>query len=152
MSEMQVKKSSVGESKEEFEIADSDILTRSELEHFLELLTQRKEEITSKLQERINSGDIVLDTNEMADEVDLASANVEQNVTFKLLDRDRKLLGEIKYAIHKVSTGDYGYCEGTGEAIPKKRLELTPWARYSVRYKEQLEKNKKARYQAKNRA
>ena len=107
------------------------------------MLVQRKEEITTKLQERVSSGDIVLDRNEMADEVDLASANVEQRVTFKLLDRDRRLLSEIEYAINKIATGDYGYCEGTGEVIPKKRLELTPWARYSVRYKEQLEKTKR---------
>lgn len=128
---------------DDFEIAESDILSRSELAAFFAMLVQRKEEITTKLQERVSSGDIVLDRNEMADEVDLASANVEQRVTFKLLDRDRRLLSEIEYAINKIATGDYGYCEGTGEVIPKKRLELTPWARYSVRYKEQLEKTKR---------
>ena len=128
---------------DDFEIAESDILSRSELAAFFAMLVQRKEEITTKLQERVSSGDIVLDRNEMADEVDLASANVEQRVTFKLLDRDRRLLSEIEHATHKIATGDYGYCEGTGEVIPKKRLELTPWARYSVRYKEQLEKTKR---------
>ena len=85
----------------------------------------------------------MLDAGELADEVDIASANVEQNVTFKLLDRDRRLLSEINRAIQKIASGDYGYCEGTGEVIPKKRLQLTPWTRYSVRHQEQLERTRK---------
>ncbi len=80
----------------------------------------------------------------MYDEVDLASATVEQNLTFKLLDRDRKLMAEIEHALAKIDTGEYGYCEGTGEVIPKRRLEVRPWCKYSVKYKEQLEKRKKS--------
>ena len=80
----------------------------------------------------------------MMDEVDLAAATMEQNLTFRLLDRDRDLLSEVENALNKLKTGDYGYCEGTGEAIPKKRLELTPWTRHSVKYKEHLEKMKKS--------
>jgi DnaK suppressor protein len=80
----------------------------------------------------------------MFDEVDQASAMVEQNLMFRLLDRDRKLLGEIEHALAKVDSGDFGYCEGTGEAIPKRRLELRPWCRHSVKYKEKLERMKKS--------
>jgi DnaK suppressor protein len=76
--------------------------------------------------------------------VDLATATVDQNLTFRLLDRDRKLLNEIDHAINKIQTGDFGYCEGTGEPIPKRRLELRPWCRHSVKYKEQLEKLEKS--------
>ena len=115
--------------------------SQEDLEKFLSMLLEKQGEILAKSKERLNSGDMVLDKNEMADEVDLASVSVEQNVTFKLLDRDRALLGRIKRAIEKIASGDYGYCEGTGEVIPQKRLELTPWTLYSVRYQEQLEKS-----------
>ena len=80
----------------------------------------------------------------MYDEVDLASATAEQNLTLRLLDRDHKLLAEIDHAIEKIDTGEYGFCEGTGEVIPKRRLELRPWCRHSVKYKEQLERMKKS--------
>ncbi len=40
----------------------------------------------------------------------------------------------------KITSGDFGYCEGTGDPIPKKRLELAPWVRYSVEFLEQKEK------------
>ena len=92
----------------------------------------------------VKSGNIELDKNEMFDEVDLASMTTEQNLTFKLLDRDRKLLAEIEHALGKIDSGDYGYCEGTGEPIPKRRLEVRPWCRHSVKYKEQLERMKKS--------
>ena len=91
-----------------------------------------------------NSAGTKLDKNEMLDEVDLASATTEQNLTFKLLDRDRKLLQEIEHALEKIKTGEYGFCEGTGEQIPKRRLEVRPWCRHSVKFKEQLERMKKS--------
>jgi DnaK suppressor protein len=80
----------------------------------------------------------------MTDEVDLASVTIQQNLQFRLLDRDRKLLNEIENALSKIELGDFGYCEGTGEPIPKRRLELRPWTRHSVKYKEQLERMKKS--------
>lgn len=118
--------------------------SKEELEKFRELLMQEKETILNKARQAIESGQINLEKDEMYDEVDLASATVEQNLTFRLLDRDRKLLGEIEHAIRKIDTGDFGFCEGTGEPIPKRRLEVRPWTRHSVKYKEQLEKRKKS--------
>lgn len=132
-----------GAGEEYQDIPPSDILSADELQKFLNILLQHKEEVEDRLNERINSGDMVLDTNEMADKVDLASANVEQNVTLKLLYRDRRLLAEIEHALKKFISGDFGYCEGTGDPIPAKRLELTPWARYSVIHKERLEREKR---------
>ena len=121
-----------------------EFLSREELEAFRALLNDEKQKIMKKSENMVKSGNIELDKNEMFDEVDLASMTTEQNLTFKLLDRDRKLLGEIEHALGKIDTGDYGFCEGTGEPIPKRRLEVRPWCRHSVKYKEQLERMKKS--------
>lgn len=121
-----------------------EFLSREELMNFSKVLKDERDKLVAKSDAIVNSGNIELDRNEMADEVDLASATTEQDLTFKLLDRDRKLLNEIDHALQKIEFGDYGYCEGTGEAIPKRRLELRPWCRYSVKYKEQLERMKKS--------
>lgn len=120
-----------------------EFLTREELENFRNLLWIERDKLLEKSQQLVKAGNIELDKNEMLDEVDLASATTEQNLTFKLLDRDRKLLGEIEHALEKIKTGEYGFCEGTGEPIPKRRLEVRPWCRHSVKYKEQLERMKK---------
>lgn len=122
----------------------SDLFSREELDSFRRKLSEERQKILDKAKQMMESGNIHLDTNEMADEVDLAAVTIEQNLTFRLLDRDRKLLAEIEHALSKIDTGEFGYCEGTGEAIPKRRLELRPWCRHSVKYKERLEKMKKA--------
>lgn len=126
------------------EIAQSDLFTYEELHKFLELLLIEKRKLIAKAKAAVDAGAIALDSNEMMDEVDLASATISQNLTFQLLDRERRLLVEVEHAIHKIKSGDYGFCEGTGEPIPKRRLELAPWTRHSVKHKEQLEKLQKA--------
>lgn len=130
----------------EFKVRAPDQLLFSpeELETFREMLNSERNKILIKAKKAMEDGGIQIDKNEMMDEVDQASAMVDQNLTFRLLDRDRKLLSEIEHAIAKIDTGDYGYCEGTGEPIPKRRLELRPWCRHSVKYKEKLERMKKS--------
>ncbi|MFW7382030.1 MAG: TraR/DksA family transcriptional regulator [Oligoflexus sp.] len=121
-----------------------EFLSREELEKFKQLLIEERDKILHKSKSMMRAGNIELDKNEMYDEVDLASVTTEQNLTFKLMDRDRKLLAEIEHALFKIDTGEYGFCEGTGEPIPKRRLEVRPWCRHSVKYKEQLERMKKS--------
>lgn len=125
-------------------ITPSDIFSLDELLLFREVLRREKSHIISTAKATMTSGSITLDTNEMRDDVDLASINIEQDLTFRLLNRDRQRLSEIERALQKIKTGDYGYCEGTGDPIPKKRLELAPWTRHSVAYKEYLERMKKS--------
>ncbi|MCX6104943.1 MAG: TraR/DksA C4-type zinc finger protein [Proteobacteria bacterium] len=123
---------------------DETLFSAEELETFRVLLFSERSKILQKARRTMEEGNIQIDKNEMMDEVDQASAMVEQNLTFRLLDRDRKLLSEIDHALVKIDSGDFGYCEGTGEAIPKRRLELRPWCRHSVKYKEKLERMKKS--------
>lgn len=132
------------DSSERREIHQSDIFSEEELRTFLGALQKERAALLEKAKAAVDAGNIALDKDEMYDEVDLATATVDQNLTFRLLDRDRKLLNEIDHAINKIQTGEYGYCEGTGEPIPKRRLELRPWCRHSVKYKEQLEKLEKS--------
>lgn len=123
---------------------DEQLFTKEELEIFRDLLVNERSKILVKAKRAMEDGNIQIDKNEMFDEVDQAAAMIDQNLTFRLLDRDRKLLQEIDHALAKIDSGDYGYCEGTGEPIPKRRLELRPWCRHSVKYKERLERMKKS--------
>jgi DnaK suppressor protein len=123
---------------------DESLFSKDELEAFRGLLLTERSKILEKARKTMEEGNIQIDKNEMFDEVDQAAAMIDQNLTFRLLDRDRKLLFEIDHALAKIDTGDYGYCEGTGEPIPKRRLELRPWCRHSVKYKERLERMKKS--------
>ncbi|MCX6118518.1 MAG: TraR/DksA C4-type zinc finger protein [Proteobacteria bacterium] len=139
-----VEKSVAGGEVHDDKIPASELFTDAELALFLAALQDERSKLLEKAKAAVDGGNIALDKDEMYDEVDLASATVDQNLTFRLLDRDRKLLSEIDHAIDKIHNGEFGLCEGTGEPIPKRRLELRPWCKYSVKYKEQLEKLKKS--------
>ena len=124
-------------------ITPNEHFTLEELKVFRGMLEEERQAILKKAEAAVRAGEIELDKNEMMDEVDLASITTSQNLLLKLMDRDRKLMNEIEHALNKIESGDFGYCEGTGEPIPKRRLEVRPWCRHSVKYKEQLERMKK---------
>jgi len=131
------------ETKFEMDEHSLEIFTQNEFDYFLKLLSDEKEKIIKNSKKTVKGGSIEFDKNTIHDEVDLASATINQNLTFRLLDRQQRLLKEIEYAMKKIESGDYGYCEGTGLPISKRRLELRPWTRHSVKYKEKLEQGKK---------
>lgn len=70
---------------------------------------------------------------------DLGTDNYEQEFALGLMDSERKILHEIDDALNRMAEGTYGICEGTGQLIPKARLEAQPWARYCVEYARMVE-------------
>lgn len=100
-------------------------------------LVAMREEILERSSHRMSAA---LDTEtHLPDENDEASNVVAQDFELRLADKDRKLLGLVEHALEKLRQGEYGFCEGTGEPIPKARLLLRPWARYSVEYQDKIE-------------
>jgi RNA polymerase-binding protein DksA len=116
------------------------------IEHFKQLLLQKRREIISNVNEmedealkqsRLDaSGDLSSMPIHMAD---IGTDNYEQEFALGLMDSERKLLREIDEALQRTEQGTYGLCEGTGKQIPKARLEAQPWARYCVEYARMLE-------------
>jgi DnaK suppressor protein len=77
---------------------------------------------------------------ERGDEADDAAWNLDQHLALRFGDAERRLLAEVEHALAKLTRGEYGVCEGTGEPIGFARLLVRPWARHSVAYREQLER------------
>ncbi|MEM1348849.1 MAG: TraR/DksA C4-type zinc finger protein [Myxococcota bacterium] len=119
---------------------DDDELTEEELTYFKERLEKERDAVQARLHMRIQA---MADDDNPADELDQAGKLSDQAFSLRLADKERKLLAQIEKALTKFASGDYGYCEGTGEPIGRKRLELRPWTRYSIEYKEELERAKK---------
>ena len=63
----------------------------------------------------------------------------EDNIVLKCkaYNSSRNTLYEIDNALDKIKTGQYGYCEETGEMIDLARLRLIPTARLSVEAQEE---------------
>lgn len=71
---------------------------------------------------------------------DIGTDNFDLENTLNLMESERKILAEIDDALGRIENGTYGVCEGSGEPIPKERLQAIPWARYCVAYAGLLEK------------
>jgi RNA polymerase-binding protein DksA len=126
-----------------------DRLTAADIEHFKQMLLEKRGEILANVNEmedetlkksRLNAaGDLSSMPIHMAD---IGSDNYEQEFTLGLMDSERNLLKEIDDALQRIEQGIYGLCEGTGRQIQKARLEAEPWARYCVEYARKLEQGR----------
>jgi DnaK suppressor protein len=115
-------------------------LTKAEMQGLYAMLIEEKTRVLQNFETHV--GDALSDEDILADEMDIAQRSTDQASFFRMADKDRKLLIEIDVAIEKMKNGEYGLCEGTDEPIGFKRLEIRPWTRYSVAYKELLEREK----------
>ncbi len=124
-------------------------LSAADLDYFKERLLEKRREIfqnvfeiegeTLKKSRLDASGDLSSMPIHMAD---LGTDNYEQEFALGLMDSERKILHEIDDALNRIAEGTYGICEGTGEPIPKARLEAQPWARYCVEYARMVEEGR----------
>lgn len=112
-------------------------LTPAQHKELVGLLTEKRDDLRSALKTRRSGASADART---GDEADQASEDAGVALETRLMDRDAKLLREVERALKKVSDETYGYCEGTDEPIGYARLKLRPWTRYSVTYKEELER------------
>ena len=121
-------------------------LNKKDLEKYKQLLLEKRREILNNVFEiedealkksRIDaSGDLSSMPIHMAD---IGTDNYEQEFALGLMDSERKLLQEIDDALRRIEEKTYGICEGTGNPIPKARLDAQPWARYCVEYARMIE-------------
>jgi len=80
------------------------------------------------------------------DPLDLAVTESNRDFTLRLADRERRLLGKIRYALERVNNGEYGTCESCGEPITFGRLMARPVATQCIDCKteaEQVERRKR---------
>ena len=84
------------------------------------------------------------DTDDLPDEIDLASSEYAQSMVFRLRDREKFLLKKIEKAISRIEDGTFGVCERCEEPISAKRLEARPVTTLCIRCKEEQEKKEKS--------
>ncbi|MGB0572600.1 MAG: RNA polymerase-binding protein DksA [Alphaproteobacteria bacterium] len=77
------------------------------------------------------------------DIADRASQESERTLELRTRDRERKLISKIDAALRRIETGEYGYCEDTGEPIGVGRLIARPIATMSIEAQERHERMEK---------
>jgi DnaK suppressor protein len=84
------------------------------------------------------------DTDDLPDEIDLASSEYAQSMVFRLRDREKFLLKKIEKALARIEDGTFGICERCEEDIAQKRLEARPVTTLCIRCKEEQEKKERS--------
>lgn len=77
------------------------------------------------------------------DLADRASEETDRSLELRTRDRQRKLVSKIDAALRRIETGEYGYCEMTGEPISLKRLDARPIATMTLEAQERHERRER---------
>lgn len=77
------------------------------------------------------------------DPADRATIEEEHALELRTRDRERKLLKKIQQSINRIDSGEYGYCEETGDPIGVPRLLARPTATLSLEAQERREMKQK---------
>lgn len=109
------------------------------LEEFRALLTEEKRRLLEKAAHTIEN-EIELSKDDMADDVDLASALADQNLSLRLRGRERSLMDKIDLALERIDNEEFGECVVCGEDIALKRLRARPVTTMCIGCKEEQER------------
>ena len=112
------------------------------LEEFRQLLIDDKKKLLEKAAHTIEN-EIELSKDDMADEVDLASALADQNLSLRLRGRERSLMDKIDLALERIEDGEFGECVVCGEDIALKRLRARPVTTMCIACKEEQERRER---------
>ena len=117
-------------------------MKKKDLDRFKERLLAQKRQIMESAK-KVRSEELSVSRDDMADQVDLASAELNQSLMLRLKDRERAVLPKIEKALALIERGEYGICEGCGGEIGVNRLEVRPFAVLCIKCKEEEEHNEK---------
>jgi DnaK suppressor protein len=121
--------------------ADEPFMNPVQLEYFRRKLLNWKEDILRDARETLET--LQNEPLREPDLTDRASSETDWSIELRTRDRQRKLIAKIDSALRRIESGDYGYCEVTGEEIPLSRLDARPTATMTVEAQERHEKMEK---------
>ncbi|MEM6414712.1 MAG: RNA polymerase-binding protein DksA [Pseudomonadota bacterium] len=120
---------------------DEPFMCDRQKEYFRQKLIAWKEDILRESQGTISG--LQSESLHLPDIADRASSETDKALELRARDRQRKLISKIDAALRRIETGDYGYCEDTGEPISLRRLEARPIATLSLEAQERHERSEK---------
>jgi len=108
------------------------------LEKFKNLFEEQKKSLMYS--KGIIDEGIQIQKDDMLDETDWTSMELETNMRMRLRNREALFLKKIDEALGRIEDGEFGDCESCGDEIEIKRLEARPTATFCVSCKEEQER------------
>ncbi|MCH8178564.1 MAG: RNA polymerase-binding protein DksA [Proteobacteria bacterium] len=120
---------------------DSEYMNDKQLDFFRGQLETQKEDLLSNAGETTEH--LREDTSIVPDPADRATIEEEHALELRTRDRERKLLKKISQALVRIDSGEYGFCDETGEPIGLGRLLARPTATLSLEAQQRRELKQK---------
>ena len=120
---------------------ESEYMNDKQLEFFRAQLQGQKDDLLSNAGETTEH--LREDTSIVPDPADRATIEEEHALELRTRDRERKLLKKIAQSLGRLESGDYGYCDETGEPIGLQRLLARPTATLSLEAQQRRELKQK---------
>jgi DnaK suppressor protein len=120
---------------------DSEYMNDKQLDFFRSRLLQQKDDLLSNAGETTEH--LREDTSIVPDPADRATIEEEHALELRTRDRERKLLKKIAQSLARIDSGEYGFCDETGEPIGIARLLARPTATLSLEAQQRRELKQK---------
>jgi DnaK suppressor protein len=121
-------------------MSEKDYMNKAQLAFFRLKLVTLKDDLlknASETTEHLRENILV------PDPADRATIEEEHALELRTRDRERKLLKKVEQALVRIESGEYGWCEETGEPIGLSRLIARPTANLSLEAQERRELRQK---------
>lgn len=116
---------------------DSDYMGPEHLTFFRQLLTTKKQELSSRISEHEHT---LSSSERVSDASDAGTLEEGRMLMTRLLQNERAEYAEINAALSRIDDGTYGWCEDLGEPIGLKRLQTRPTATRSIEAQSRFER------------
>ncbi|MDS1140183.1 RNA polymerase-binding protein DksA [Pusillimonas sp. SM2304] len=126
--------------KELLAMPESDYMNQDQLAFFRNRLKELEQEILNNADATTEN---LRETQFVPDPADRATIEEEHALELRTRDRERKLLKKVQQSITLIDSGEYGWCEETGEPIGIPRLLARPTATLSLEAQERREMRQK---------
>ena len=120
---------------------EAEYMNEKQLEFFRAKLQALKDDLLSNAGETTEH--LREDTSIVPDPADRATIEEEHALELRTRDRERKLLKKISQSLGRLDTGEYGFCDETGEPIGLGRLIARPTATLSLEAQQRRELKQK---------
>jgi DnaK suppressor protein len=120
---------------------EAEYMNEKQLDYFRATLQQLKDDLLSNAGETTEH--LREDTSIVPDPADRATIEEEHALELRTRDRERKLLKKISQSLARIESGEYGFCDETGEPIGLGRLLARPTATLSLEAQQRRELKQK---------
>lgn len=113
-------------------------MDRDTLRHFTTLFEEQKRSLL--FNGKIVDDDLNISRDEMKDDVDFTSSELQQEMKLRLRTREALYLKKVEEALQRIKNGSFGECDDCGDDIELRRLNARPITTLCLSCKEEEEK------------